>query len=79
MATEKKIATEEKPTEEKIEVQNGLKTKEVKVADVVVQIKNISLKLPENIHRKLKAKCAMEGESTGNVLKRLIDDYIKRN
>ena len=42
-----------------------------------VKIKNISIKLPEDIHRKLKAKCAMDGESTGNVLKRLIDEYIK--
>lgn len=54
-----------------------LEPEDVKVADAIVKIKNISIKLPEDIHRKLKAKCAMDGESAGNVLKRLIDEYIK--
>ncbi len=69
MAIEKKRATEKKTVDEKKE--------DVKVADAVVKIKNISIKIPEDIHRKLKAKCAMEGQSAGNVLKRLIGDYIK--
>ncbi len=109
MATEKKIAVEEKPVQVKIEAhvapvkdqevkiekqvqeekdpeiktelpvqeEKELKSGDVKVADAAVKIKNISIKLPEDIHRKLKSKCAMDGESTGSVLKRLIDNYIK--
>lgn len=54
------------------------KVEEGKVVDAVVKMKNISIKLPEDIHRKLKAKCAMDGESAGNVMKRLIAEYIKQ-
>lgn len=57
--------------------EKDLEPEDVKATHSVVKIKNISIKLPEDIHRKLKAKCAMDGESTGNVLKRLIDEYIK--
>lgn len=65
--------------EEVVPVQDGkdITAEDVKVADTVVKIKNLSIKLPEEIHRKLKAKCAMDGQSTGNVIKRLIDDYLK--
>ena len=41
-----------------------------------VKLKHLSLKLDETTHRRLKAKSAMDGESTGNILKRLINDYI---
>lgn len=98
MATDKKIAIEEKPAVKKSDVQEqpekDVKVQaveevvpvpeekkpseaEVKLPDTVVKIKNLSIKLPEEIHRKLKAKCAMDGQSTGNVMKRLIDDYIR--
>jgi len=65
--------------EEIVPVREGkdITAEDVKVADTVVKIKNLSIKLPEEIHRKLKAKCAMDGQSTGNVLKQLIDDYIR--
>ncbi|EKD39359.1 MAG: hypothetical protein ACD_75C00434G0009 [uncultured bacterium] len=65
--------------EEVVPTQGGkdITAEDVKVVDTVVKIKNLSIKLPEEIHRKLKAKCAMDGMSTGNVIKRLIDDYIK--
>ena len=81
---EVKIAVQVQPVKEhevkiekKVHEEKDGKTEDVKVVDAMVKIKNISIKLPEDIHRKLKAKCAMDGESTGNVLKRLIDDYIK--
>lgn len=95
MATEKKIAVEEKPVQVKIEPHvQPVKDQEVKIEKQVQEekdgktedakepvvegkIKNISIKLPEDIHRKLKSKCAMDGMSTGSVMKRLIDDYIK--
>lgn len=64
-------------TELPVQEDTGLKSEDVKVADTIVKIKNISIKLPEDIHRKLKSKCAMDGESTGSVMKRLIDEYIK--
>jgi len=64
-------------TELPVQEEKELKSEDVKVTDVTLKIKNISIKLPEDIHRKLKSKCAMDGESTGNVLKRLIDDYIR--
>ncbi len=77
MAIEKKSAKDDKSVDTKVDIQKDEKKEDVKVAETAVKIKNISIKLPEDIHRKLKAKCAMEGESAGNVMKRLIDDYIK--
>lgn len=72
-------AVNDQVAEEVVPVQVGkdIKVEDVKVADTAEKIKNLSIKLPEVIHRKLKAKCAMDGQSTGNVLKRLIDDYIR--
>lgn len=64
-------------TESPVQEEKEPKSEDIKVTDKMVKIKNISIKLPEDIHRKLKSKCAMDGESTGNVMKRLIDDYIK--
>ncbi len=83
----KKIDVQDQPenavkvqvTEEDVPVQEEKEPRdaEVKIPDTAVKIKNLSIKLPEEIHRKLKAKCAMDGQSTGNVIKRLIDDYIR--
>jgi hypothetical protein len=66
MVTEKQTATDKKSVE-----RNG----DVKKA-AVMKIMHITVKLPEDVHRNLKAKSALEGESTGNVLKRLIHQYI---
>ena len=43
---------------------------------VPVRLKHVSIKLDETTHRRLKAKSAMDGERTGNVLKGLINNYI---
>ena len=75
---EKDLKIQEVKVDVPVQVEkNDLSDDVVKDADVKGKIKNISIKLPEDIHRKLKAKCAMDGESTGNVMKKLIDDYIK--
>lgn len=76
MTVEKKVTTDEKAVAVKVEEKKNEKVEDVKVTDAVMKIKNISIKIPEDVHRKLKAKCAMEGQSAGNVLKRLIDEYI---
>jgi hypothetical protein len=91
MATEKKNVVEEKQVQEKVGIQGQFEKNKVEVleqekdvlkteADNATEskekVKNISVKLSENIHRKLKAKCAMEGEGTGDMLKRLISNYI---
>lgn len=60
-----------------VQEENGREPENIEAADVAIKIKNVTLKLPEDIHRKLKAKCALDGMSTGSVLRRLIDDYIK--
>lgn len=68
------VVEEDVPVQE----EKNIIAEDVELADTLIKIKNLSIKLPEEIHRKLKAKCAMDGQSTGNVLKQLIDDYIRR-
>lgn len=75
---------EQVSTEHAKEIKNDLHVQEEKRAepknskatDVAVKIKNVTVKLPEDLHRKLKAKCALDGMSTGSVLRKLINDYI---
>ena len=77
MATTKKEKTVQEKAEAQIKGNAGVTNSEVPPAVEPVKLKHLSIKLPENIHRKLKAKSALDGESTGNVLKRLINDYIE--
>lgn len=60
-----------------VQEEKRTKPENTKAVDLAVKIKNVTLKLPEDLHRKLKAKCALDGMSTGSVLRKLIDDYIK--
>jgi hypothetical protein len=78
MATEKKTIVNEKAAEDKVVQQKEAEKEFEKVPDTVaaVKMKTMSIKLPEDVHRKLKSKCALDGESTGNVMKRLINEYI---
>ena len=39
--------------------------------------KHLTLKIPENLHRRLKAKIAMEGGNAKSVLNRLITEYVE--
>lgn len=74
--TKKKEKTMAEKAEEQIKEKAGITTNNEMPPVVPVKLKHLSIKLPEDIHRKLKAKSAMDGESTGNILKRLINNYI---
>ena len=75
MAAAKKGKTIAEKAEAQIKENAGITN--IDAPEVIpVKLKHLSIKLPEDIHRKLKAKSAMDGQSTGNVLKRLINDYI---
>jgi hypothetical protein len=78
MATEKKTIVNEKAAEDKVVQQKEAEKEFEKVMDTVAagKVKTMSIKLPEDVHRKLKSKCALDGESTGNVMKKLINEYI---
>ena len=38
--------------------------------------KQLNIRLPENLHRELKAKCALEGESVAGTIERLVRAYL---
>ncbi len=40
-------------------------------------IKQLTLRLPENVHREFKASTAREGRSMGEVAMKLIMEYLK--
>jgi predicted DNA-binding protein len=41
-------------------------------------VKQLALRLPEDLHRNLKLKCVKEGRPMGEVLVKLIQEYLKR-
>ena len=41
-------------------------------------IKQLALRLPEDLHRNLKLKCVKEGRTMMEALIELIQDYLKR-
>lgn len=51
---------------------------ETDISKETIKTKQLSIKLPENIHRKLKAKVALEGESAIKVVTRLVMNYVER-
>jgi len=79
MAMEAMATAVEKTTNKQTEINKEERVEDIKPAEVTVagKLKSINVKLPEDVHRKLKAKVALEGENSGNVLKRLIDEYLK--
>jgi len=38
--------------------------------------KQLNIRLPESLHRELKAKCALEGESVAGTIERLVRAYL---
>jgi predicted HicB family RNase H-like nuclease len=38
--------------------------------------KQLNIRLPENLHRELKAKCALEGESVAATIEGLVRSYL---
>jgi len=77
MVTETKAASSEKALEKPVEVKKEEKVECLDQAGTTIKLKSINIKIPEDLHRKLKSKSALEGESTGSIMKRLIADYIK--
>lgn len=77
MVTESKAATADKGTEKPAEVIKEGKREAVVSPDTQDKLKSINIKLPEDVHRQLKSKAALEGESTAKVVRRLIDEYVK--
>ncbi len=41
-----------------------------------VKLKHLTIKLPEDTHRKLKAKAALEGENVKNLMQKLVLEYV---
>jgi len=39
-------------------------------------VKQLALRLPEDLHKSLKLKCVKEGKPMGDVLIKLIKDYL---
>ncbi len=77
MVTENKTAGADKVTEKPVDVTKEEKKGSSETVDTQVKLKSINIKLPEDVHRKLKSKSALEGESTAKVVRRLIDEYVK--
>ena len=77
MVTENKASGADKVTEKPVDVTKEEKKGTPESTDTQIKLKSINIKLPEEVHRKLKSKAALEGESTAKVVRRLIDDYIK--
>lgn len=77
MVTENKASGADKVTEKPVDVTKEEKKGSPETTDTQVKLKSINIKLPEDVHRQLKSKAALEGESTAKVLRRLIDEYVK--
>jgi len=41
-------------------------------------VKQLALRLPEDLHKSLKLKCVKEGRPMGDVLIELIKDYLRK-
>ena len=54
----------------------SMKKREEKVKEK--GIKQLALRLPEDLHRNLKLKCVKEGRPMGDVLIELIKEYLGR-
>ena len=77
MVTENKASGTDKVTEKVVDVTKEEKKGTPETVDTEIKLKSINIKLPEDVHRQLKSKCALEGESTSKVVTRLIDEYVK--
>lgn len=77
MVTENKASGADKVTEKPVDVTKEEKKGSPETTHTQVKLKSINIKLPEDVHRHLKSKAALEGESTAKVVRRLIDEYVK--
>lgn len=77
MVAENKVAVPDKVTEKPVDVTKEEKKGSPETTDTQVKLKSINIKLPEDVHRQLKSKAALDGESTSKVVRKLIDEYVK--
>lgn len=77
MVAENKTAETSKATEKPADVTREEKKGSPEANNTPGKLKSINIKLPEDVHRQLKSKSALEGESTAKVVSRLIDEYLK--
>ncbi len=77
MVAENKAAEANKVTEKPADVIREEKKGSPETINTPGKLKSINIKLPEDVHRQLKSKSALEGESTAKVVSRLIDEYLK--
>lgn len=77
MVAENKAVGTDKVTEKPGDVTKEEKKGSPETTDTQIKLKSINIKLPEEVHRKLKSKCALEGESAAKVVTRLIEEYVK--
>lgn len=47
-------------------------------AYIVMSIQRLVVNLDEEIHRRLKVHCAMEGITAADVVRKLIEDYLQK-
>ena len=60
------------------EIERGDKTMSGKVkAQTKQKPKQFTVRLPDDLHRKMKAKCALEGKPIGDVVTELIKRYVE--
>ena len=77
MVAENKVAVADKVTEKPASVTKEESKGSPEITDTQVKLKSINIKLPEDVHRQLKSKAALDGESTSKVVTRLINEYVK--
>lgn len=77
MVAENKTAGTDKVTDKTVDVTKEEKKGSPENTDTQVKLKSINIKLPEGVHRQLKARAALEGVSASKLLSSLIDGYLK--
>ena len=77
MVAENKVAVADKVTEKPKEVTKEEKKGSAETTGTQVRLKSVNIKLPEAVHRQLKARSALEGVSASKLLTSLIEGYLK--
>ena len=57
-------------------IQSTAADKKEEKVQPVVKLKHLTIKLPEDLHRKLKSKAALEGENVKNIMQRLVLESV---
>jgi hypothetical protein len=46
-------------------------------AHIIANMKMLTVRIPEELHKAFKVKCALEGVDMGSVITKLIEGYVK--